>query len=162
MADVYASLIQAIEDAERQFHRLVLLVGPFGSGKTPILRQLARDKGYAYVNVNLTLSQRMLELTRLQRARQVASLVQDLVAAQDSGVILLDNSEMLFDPALQVDPLRLLQSVSRNRTVVVAWNGSYRNETLTYAEPNHPEYREFKDLGAITVLMEPATATHSG
>ena len=38
--------------------------------------------------------------------------------------MLLDHLEILFDPALEQDPLRLLQGVSRDRTVVAAWPGT--------------------------------------
>jgi hypothetical protein len=64
-------LNQATEQAQRSFHRLVLLVGPSGAGKTGLLRQLAESRGCAYLNVNLQLSQRMLELLRNRRPRQV-------------------------------------------------------------------------------------------
>ena len=36
-------------------------------------------------------------------------------------MILLDNIEVIFDVALKQDPLRLLQRLSRNKTVVAAW-----------------------------------------
>ncbi|MBU0482850.1 MAG: BREX-3 system P-loop-containing protein BrxF, partial [Proteobacteria bacterium] len=41
------------------------------------------------------------------------------------------------------DPLRLLQGLSRNKTVVASWNGAIIDGFLTYAEPAHPEYRRY-------------------
>jgi len=64
------------------------------------------------------------------------------IAAQ-AGLVLLDNIEILFDVHLKQDPLRLLQGLSRNKTVVVAWPGRVLNDTLIYAEPEHPEYRRY-------------------
>ena len=58
-------------------------------------------------------------------------------------MVLLDNIEILFDVALKQDPLRLLQNLSRNKTVVVAWNGSASGGQITYATPDHPEYRKY-------------------
>jgi len=66
-------------------------------------------------------------------------------------VVLLDNLEILFDTGLEVEPLRLLQVSSRNRTVVASWNGSYRDRTLTYAEPGHPEFVQFKQTQAVVI-----------
>jgi len=66
-------------------------------------------------------------------------------------VVLLDNLEILFDTGLEVEPLRLLQVSSRNRTIVASWNGSFRDGTLTYAEPGHPEFLQFKQTEAIVV-----------
>jgi len=33
--------------------------------------------------------------------------------------------------------------ISRNRTLVAAWNGSFENNYLIYAEPDHPESRRY-------------------
>ena len=67
----------------------------------------------------------MLELTRTQRSRQVERLLKEVIAAVSGDVVLLDNLEILFDTGLEVEPLRLLQVSSRNRTIVASWNGSY-------------------------------------
>jgi hypothetical protein len=56
---------------------------------------------------------------------------------------LLDNTEILFDISLKHDPLRLLQNLSRNRTLVVAWNGRAIKDSLIYATPDHREYRKY-------------------
>ena len=60
-----------------------------------------------------------------------------------ADVILLDNIEVLFDVSLKQDPLRLLQGLSRNKTVVAAWSGSIDGEHMVYATPDHPEYRRY-------------------
>lgn len=151
MVDSAASLEAAIQQAAGQYFRLVILAGAPASGKTAALQSVARKLGCQLVNVNLELSRRMLELTRTQRSRQVARLLKDVIAVVPGGVVLLDNLEILFDTGLEVEPLRLLQVSSRNRTVVASWNGSYRDGTLTYAEPGHPEFIQFKQTEAIVI-----------
>ena len=103
------------------------------------------------MNVNLELSKRMLELTRTQRSRQVEPLLKNVIAAAPGEVVLLDNLEILFDTGLEVEPLRLLQVSSRNRTVVASWSGTYVGGTLTYAEPGHPEFVQFKKVDAVVI-----------
>ena len=142
---------QAIEQAAGQYFRLVILAGTPGSGKTAALQSVAQQLGCQLVNVNLELSKKMLELTRTQRSRQVERLLKEVIAAVPGDVVLLDNLEILFDTSLEVEPLRLLQVSSRNRTVVASWNGSFRDGTLTYAEPGHPEFLQFKQTEAIVV-----------
>src|SRR5437763_90880 len=154
MADTMARLLDAIGKAAGQYYRLVLLAGPPGSGKTAALQAVARQTGYAILNVNLELSKRLLELTRAQRSRQIERLLKDVIAASPGEVVLLDNLEILFDPALEVEPLRLLQVSSRNRTVVASWNGTYKDRTLAYAEPGHPEFIQFKQVEAVVVTAD--------
>jgi ATPase family protein associated with various cellular activities (AAA) len=154
MSSEIANLQEAIRQAAGQYFRLVLLVAPSGSGKTALLHAVAQENSFPLLNINLELSKRLLELTRSQRARQVERLFREVIASAPGGVVLLDNLEILFDPSLEVEPLRLLQIASRNRTLVVTWNGHYREGTLTYAEPGHPEYARFKPIEAILVTMD--------
>jgi len=98
----------------------------------------------------------MLDLTERQRALQVPRLLSELVSAFDSDVILLDNIEVLFAVSLKQDPLRLLQGLSRNKTVVVAWTGSIKGEHLTYATPGHPEYKRYQVRDFLVVNAEAA------
>jgi hypothetical protein len=103
------------------------------------------------VNLNLALAEQLLELSAKQRALRVARIVDDIVQKQMCDTVLLDNIEMLFHPDLRQDPLRLLQSLSRNRTIVAAWRGAQVGSSLTYASPDHLEFRRCDDLSAIII-----------
>jgi hypothetical protein len=123
-------------------NQLVLVVGPGGSGKTRALREVAQRGSFPYVSVGTALGEALLDVPPTERPRRVASGLEDLV--RDLGpVVVLDNLEILFEPSLRVEPLSLLDAVSRSRTVVAAWSGSLTGTTLTYAESGYPEYRAY-------------------
>lgn len=146
-------ILRKMKESGQLYHRLTLVVGPQGSGKTRAL-QCARDlSGAPLINVNLDLSKRMLDLTERQRCLQVPQLLDDIVKEAASDAVLLDNVEILFDVALRQDPLRLLQRISRNRTVVATWNGSIENSRLIYAAPDHPEYRKYPVTDILTIVV---------
>lgn len=65
--------------------------------------------------------------------------------------------EILFDITLRQNPLQLLKNLSRNRTVVAAWNGSVENGYLTYAAPRHPEYRRYQMQDFLMIDLTVAT-----
>jgi SAM-dependent methyltransferase len=144
-------LIQSIGQAAELYHRLVMLVAPAGSGKTAALQDVRERTSAPIVNVNLDLSRRMLDLTDRQRALQLPRLLGEIVGASITDVVLLDNIEILFDVSLKQDPLRLLQGLSRNKTVVAAWSGFITGETMVYAMPDHPEYRRYPVRDLIVV-----------
>lgn len=139
--------------AEELYHRLILLVGKPGSGKTVVLHKLADDLDTNVINVNLVLAEQLLELTTKQRALRLPALL-ELTSNGPEPVCLLDNTEILFDKDLQHDPLRLLQGISRNKTVVAAWNGLMNGTSLHYAEIDHPEYRSYDGHGLLIIEME--------
>jgi len=147
-------VLECVSRASVLYNRLVLVVGPPRSGKTSALREAAEDQGWPIVNLNLHLSERLLELTKRRRAIMVARIVDELIEAETGGVVALDNIELLFDPDLAVDPLRLLQSLARTRTLVVAWPGSFDGSTLNYAKPGHPESKRYTRPDAIIVAID--------
>jgi len=150
-----APLSQQIADqvpgAASLYHRLVLVVGPARTGKTTALFELARERGWPLVNINLALSERLLDLTSRQRALRVARLLGEIADDNPGEVLLLDNTEILFATELQQDPLRLLQGLARNRTVVATWSGELDGAYLVYAAPGHPEHRRCHQPQAVLV-----------
>lgn len=147
-------LASAIDAAATKYYRLVLLVGPPGSGKTRHLRDLAEVAGYPYVSAG-TAAARLLEFTEGQRRQRIALVMLELLQAVEGSVVLLDDIELLFEPSLAVDPLRLLQSLTRNRTLVAAWPGRLSDDILTYADGGHPEYRAYNSPAAVLVIQSP-------
>ena len=144
MADPIAhQIMRKVKQAAELYHRLLLVVAPAGAGKTTALRDVRDRTGAHLVNINLELSRQMLELTERQRALQLPRLLREIVGNGGGEMILLDNIEVIFDIGLKQDPLRLLQGLSRNKTVVAAWNGTIAHNSLTYAAPDHPEYRRY-------------------
>ena len=136
-------VIKRIGQAAELYHRLVMLVAPAGAGKTAALQDVHERTAAPLVDVNLELSRRMLDLTERQRALQLPRLLAEIVGASAADVVLLDNVEVLFDVSLKQDPLRLLQGLSRNKTVVAAWSGSIDGEHMVYATPDHPGYKRY-------------------
>ncbi|MBF0525667.1 MAG: BREX-3 system P-loop-containing protein BrxF [Deltaproteobacteria bacterium] len=158
MADPLADrVIQRIAQATELYHRLVLLVAPAGAGKTNILQDVNVRTVAPLINVNLELARLMLDLTERQRALQLPRLLATIVGGSEANVILLDNIEVLFDVSLKQDPLRLLQYLSRNKTLVAAWSGSIDGEYMVYAAPDHIEYRRYPLRDLLIVNLEAVT-----
>ncbi len=147
-------VLRMIGEARESYYRLILMVGPAGSGKTSALQEVSATTSAPLINVNLELSRRMLDLTERQRAQQAPRLLGDIVGEATGELVLLDNIEVLFDVHLKLAPLRLLQGLSRNTTVVAAWNGSIVDDRMTYAVPDHPEYRRYPIRDFLVVSPE--------
>lgn len=147
-------IIIMIDQAAGLYHRLVMVIAPAGAGKTAALRYIHELTHTPLLNINFELSRRMLDLTERQRALQLPRLLSEIVGASASEVVLLDNIEILFDISLKQDPLRLLQGLSRKKTVVAAWSGAVEGEHMVYATPDHPEYRRYSVRDLLIVSLE--------
>ena len=148
------AVAEKVEHAEGLYYRLVLVVGADGLASAPTWKEVAECVAAPLINVSLELSRRLLDLTERQRRIRVPRLLGGIVAAAESNVVLLDNIGLLFDIALRQDPLSLLQSLSRRRTVVAIWSGSMESGDVVYAVPDHPEYRRYPVDGFLVVDAE--------
>ena len=155
MAEIHDKIKCSLQAAEGLYHSLVLLVGETGSGKTGVLREVVKDLGISLININLSLSRELLELTARQRSLQFPGILAQITNKAQSPVA-LDNIEILFDKDLKQNPLHILQGLSRNRTVLASWNGTYDGRKIVYAEIGHPEYRSYDSGNVLIVDMDGA------
>jgi len=116
-------------------------------------KELSRRCGVPYLNLSLALSQRLLPLTSKERPLRVGRLLAEILDEQPGSAVLLDSTELLFEPALRQDPLACLQGASRHKTLVVAWNGETAGAALICAEPGHPEYLRYEHPDVNVIVL---------
>ncbi|MBP1908573.1 BREX-3 system P-loop-containing protein BrxF [Methanolobus bombayensis] len=142
-----------LKDADDLYHKLVLLVGKSDSGKTAVLKDVAEELGVPVINVNLSISEQLIELTPKQRSLRISDILMDVISKNPS-IKVLDNLEILFDRKLKTDPLKILQKISRNHVIIASWNGYLEYGKLIYAEPGLAEYRSYDIDDILIVEME--------
>ena len=138
--EIQEQIKKSIRDANTLYQKLILLIGKSGSGKTKILQKISKDFTAPMINVNLEMSYRLLDLPVDKRAPTFSRLFSAVIKDSESEIVLLDNIEILFDKSLQQNPLALLQTNSKNKTMIAAWNGKIKSGSLIYAKPDHHEY----------------------
>lgn len=128
--------------------KLILLVG--SSGKTRLLRALARRLNTRPLNVGVTLGRRLAVTPVADRGFLTNELLREIIAGVgDDAPLLLDNLEVLFEPSLKVNPLNVIKLLAHSRRVVAVWPGEVRNDRLTYAGMGHPEHRDYSRDGVV-------------
>jgi len=134
---------QLVEEAASQYARLVLIVGQHGTGKSRLLREFASTAHYPVLDLGADLPPSLFEVPARRRPVAASDRVGEVLRTAE-GVAVVDNIEILFQPHLTLDPLKLLQDNARNRVIVAAWPGTFNGQELTFAEPGHPEFRAYQ------------------
>lgn len=156
---VRSAVNEAVSNAPAMYSRLILLVGSSGSGKTKVLQEISEEYKQDVLNVNLAMAKALMELPIQRRESRAQRIFNDIIKEflyekdPQTAIILLDNLEILFDKDLKLDPLLLLQGVSRNLTIIASWNGSWVNKRLTFAISGHPEYRFYDKIDAQIIEL---------
>lgn len=152
LKDYLKHTIQTVK--KQEYHKLVLLVGDFSSGKTWLMRRVREEIGGAYLNVNLELTRQLLTIDARTYTTKASDLLKDLCDAQESdGPLFLDNIELLFSPEVgRLNPVDLFKKVSRERVVVLSLPCRLTGRTRAeYSEPGRRDHMNL-DLSGFTVI----------
>lgn len=109
---------------------------------------------WSVLAVGAALSTALRTVAPHQRSRAAHPALVAAVRPYAPGPLLCTDIDLLFEPALALDPLRLLRDTSRLATLIVLWPGAAGGGTLTYAVPTHSHYRSWSciDLPAESVV----------
>lgn len=133
-------ILAQMDAACNQYHQIVLLLGGVWEDRTLVLKAFAELQNAPYVALGYSLSRSLLEIVLGERPLRVEmNILAQLPETCPNGAV-LDHLEVLFDPDLSTDPLRLLHNISREYPVITSWPGEYDGRRLTYAVPSHREY----------------------
>ena len=136
----FPQLAETLRGLSFASNRLLVLAGGPGSGKSLVIQRIATELGWPIMNIGKDVSERLLSLTRRQRRLKAEEIIGHLLDTTGHREFCLDNTEILFDPALALNPVNLFLSLSRNRVVIATWNGIFENGSLVYAYHEHPEH----------------------
>jgi hypothetical protein len=145
---------EILEIAEASYFKLILIVGSVGSGKTRLLKEVAHYRLHE-LNFGEEFSRRLINISPRSRAAEAEQVAIDLIAEQNSMKLALDNTEVLFEYPLKLNPLTLLKRFSVDHLIVATWNGVLDNTKLTYGIPGHPAHQTFTYTKQDTFIIVP-------
>ena len=133
-------LLDTIRATPGAYYKLTILAGGARSGKTRLIKQVANQLDLPIINLSLLLSQRLLSQTNRQRALNAEDFATEVIDENYKSGLCLDDTELLFDSTLRLNPLGFLQDVSRNRLIVATWNGIVTGGELRFGHTGHPDF----------------------
>lgn len=151
------SVRQKAHSVRDQYYRLLIAVTPGQRVDEDYGRRMVMQSDLPRINVSLELGRQLLGLKTRVRAIKTWPLLAETVEGVGHDTVWLDNIELLFEPSLHQDPLRVLQELSKRVTIIAVWRGAVEDGYLTYAEPGHPEYRRYSTRDLAIIHLDHAT-----
>ena len=99
------------------------------------------------------LSQQLLTEPINKYATKTEAWLKEQLKEFSSEPIVCKDIDLLFEPEIGVDPLFLFKQAARQKKLVILWPGSFRDDTLYYASPDHSHYRSWPkpEIDFITI-----------
>lgn len=150
MSAAIEELLACVDGAKDKAHRLVVVTGNPGSGKSQVLREASAKKKWDYIDCRTLITEEIIELLPAMRAAKAPGIISSVLESFDADVFLLDRVQTFFTPVLQLNPLELLRSLSEKYTLVIAWPGYYNEGNLFFERAGESEPLKF-DAGDLIV-----------
>ena len=147
-----------IGQASSSCHRLVLIIGESGAGKTSLFTSLSLTYDLPLLNLGHQLGAKLMSVALRKRPLMIETTVQEFIGPGLGGVC-IDNTDILFNPVLRCDPIRLACSVSQNRVILYSLNGRLEGRRFVRGYPDHPEYFSEEIPAIPTVFLERGAPT---
>lgn len=153
------SIIDAIKNVSLDRSKLVVLLGAFGTGKTRILKKIAKKTDGVYLNLNWELSERLLKMPRnaMNDGVTVHKLIDEICDffSPKKEILFVDNIELLFSPELgKINPVDTFKRISRQRPVVIALPAFREGNLAVYSTPDSQDYFPVPLEDFVTIEVE--------
>ena len=136
------------------YYACLLLVHPDPRELEERANRLHVAYGWARLPVGKELSAALLGEMPARRPAVAQRWLGDRLAELAPGPVLCTEIDLLFEPSLLLDPLALLRCASRLARLIVAWPGSYADDVLTYATPEHAHYRAWRQPDMAVAILD--------
>lgn len=141
----------ALDRADYQSYKLILVTIPEDFRREIEVEILNNSIGF--VNLSKELARKLVSLSIRERVRRLEAEV-DKIANDCGSSVWLTKLDVLFEPALDNDPMRLLKGIAKSKTVVAIWPGEITETSVVYSKPGKPDYKTYplKELNDIQVI----------
>jgi predicted alpha/beta hydrolase len=144
----------AVSDFLKSSHTCLLLMSIEIRRLEEEANGLLKTYGWPRLSVGQELGAALLAVAPRHRPRAADQWPRTCLRGMVPGPVLCTETDLLFEPALKLDPLRLMRDVSKVTRLVVAWPGSYADDVLAYAAPEHSHYRTWRRPEVSIVVLE--------
>ncbi|MCD7949926.1 MAG: BREX-3 system P-loop-containing protein BrxF [Erysipelotrichaceae bacterium] len=123
-------ITKKVEEVKDKKHKLLLVVGGPGSGKSKVIRDYSNDTGIPITNLD--------KIFANTPNNQLVQEMKNFLSTYHQDVLLLDNKRVIYAKDSEIDLLSFLKEISENIVVVSTWNGKIEDGQLYHIRSQAP------------------------
>ncbi len=117
------TLVETIDQTYNDDHKLILIVGKPGSGKSKIIKEYSHNTGIPIVDFTKVLANDPEDLKKTMK---------EFLKNYRFDVLLIDNKKALYDVSKDTDLMDILQELAKRVIVVATISGYVEEGNLTH------------------------------
>ena len=148
--ELHAETKAALGRIADQSSALVLVV----DAPEPVIASALQNNAATKIDISELLCERLLPLSSRDRARKATDIIAQMLNGAVSDVVWLDRVQALFEPSLELDPLRQLQELARLKPIIAIWPGQVAEQCLTFSVPGRDDFQSYSanDLANVPII----------
>lgn len=144
MKDLKEELLESLKRLDFNYYKLILIVNNDSSKLTEFLISFSQENKIKYINLNLELSKKLVEIPIVERWKFINKAIKEIVIDNQFETIILDNIDILFEEHLKIDPILEIKNISKYKKLIVSFNGRVEDKYIIYSIPSEKEYKKYK------------------
>lgn len=120
-----------IEELENAEHKLLLIIGQPGSGKSKLIRKYSEETGIPIIDLD--------KIFMNTPPEKMVNEMKQFLTTYHQKVLLIDNKKILYAKKSNIDLLAFLKELSENIIVMATWNGKIEDGQLFHFCNDAPE-----------------------
>lgn len=120
-----------IEELENAEHKLLLIIGQPGSGKSKLIRKYSEETGIPIIDLD--------KIFMNTAPEKMVNEMKQFLTTYHQKVLLIDNKKILYAKKSNIDLLAFLKELSENIIVIATWNGKIEDGQLFHFCNDAPE-----------------------
>lgn len=121
-------LTNKIEELNDAKHKLLLIIGAPGSGKSKVIREYSQETGIPIIDLDKIFSNTAPD--------QLMSEMKNFLKNYNQKVLLIDNKKILYAKNSKIDMMDFLKEISLDIPVLATWNGKIEDGQLYHIRKN--------------------------
>lgn len=123
-------ITKKVEDLNNENHKLLLVIGTPGSGKSKVIRSYSEDTGIPILDLD--------KIFANTPSDRLMDEMKNFLSTYHQKVLLLDNKKILYAKNSTIDLLAFLKEISLSIPVVATWNGKIEDGQLFHFRKDSP------------------------
>jgi len=124
-------LNKKVEELNDAKHKLLLIIGAPGSGKSKVIREYSQETGIPIIDLD--------KIFVNTPSDQLMDEMKKFLSTYHQKVLLLDNKKILYSKNSTIDLLAFLKEISESIPVIATWNGKIEDGQVFHIRKDAPE-----------------------